>query len=67
VRWRGKLVGFEVKFGDAPGMTRSLHTAKHDLKLDQAFIVYPGSQRYPVGEGVEAIPLPELRAQLMGH
>ena len=28
-------------------MTKSLHMAMQDLKLDQAFIVYPGTKSYP--------------------
>jgi predicted AAA+ superfamily ATPase len=64
VRWRGKLVGFEMKCADAPGMTKSLHTAMQDLKLDQAFIVYPGNKSYPVSEKVEVVPLPDLRERL---
>jgi uncharacterized protein len=66
VRWQGRLIGFEVKCADAPGMTKSLHTAMQDLKLDRAFIVYPGTRAYPVTDGVEVIPLPMLRQRLSG-
>jgi predicted AAA+ superfamily ATPase len=32
VIWRGRKYGFEFKHGDAPLMTKSMHTALHDLK-----------------------------------
>jgi hypothetical protein len=31
-----------------------------DLGLDRVAIIYPGSKRYPVSEGVEAVPLATL-------
>ena len=54
---RGRRYGVEFKYGAAPGMTKSLHVALADLKLDRAWIVHPGSERYPVHEKVEAVPL----------
>ena len=52
-----KRWGFEFKCSDAPSMTRSLHIALEDLGLTKAFIIYPGKDRYPVHERVEAMPL----------
>ena len=56
----GKRLGVEMKRSDAPGMTRSLEIARHDLRLDGAVIVYPGRERYAIAPGVEAVPLAEL-------
>jgi hypothetical protein len=53
----GKRYGVEFKYGDAPAMTRSLHIALGDLKLERAWIVYPGNESYAVHERVEAVPL----------
>ena len=53
----GKRWGFEFKCQDAPVMTASLHTALENVKLDRAWIVYPGAQAYPVHEKVDVIPL----------
>lgn len=64
---KGKRVGFEFKFGDAPGMTRSLHAAINDLSLDHAWIVYPGDERYRVHEKVEVVPLSDCREILEGR
>ena len=54
---RGKRWGFEFKYQDAPVMTKSLHLSMADLKLEQAWIVYPGRASYRVHEQVEVVPL----------
>jgi predicted AAA+ superfamily ATPase len=51
---RGRRYGIEFKTSAAPEMTRSLHIALADLKLERAWIVYPGNETYPVHERVEA-------------
>lgn len=61
---RGRRYGFEFKASDAPPMTKSLHIALEDLGLDQAWIVYPGADTYPVHERVECIPLNEILKKL---
>ena len=57
---RGKRYGVEVKYADAPGMTKSMHSAIDDLKLDQLLVAYPGTQPYLLSRGVEVLPLPAL-------
>ncbi len=54
---RGKRVGIEMKYSDAPGMTRSLAAALADLRLDRLLVVHPGKARFPLGKKVEALPL----------
>jgi len=50
-------IGVEFKRADAPKITPSMRIAMHDLKLDALYVVYPGMQRFSLGEGVEAVPL----------
>jgi predicted AAA+ superfamily ATPase len=50
-------VGVEFKRSDAPKVTPSMRIAMHDLQLDALYVVYPGLHRYPLGEGMEAVPL----------
>lgn len=50
-------IGVEFKRGDTPKITPSMRIAMRDLKLDALYVVYPGQHRYPMGEGVEAVPL----------
>jgi hypothetical protein len=60
----GKRWGFEIKYQDAPVMTKSLHIALKDLKLERAWIVYPGRESYPVHEKVRVCPLKDVLEQL---
>jgi uncharacterized protein len=60
----GKRMGIEFKYSSAPSMTKSLHIALADLKLDAAWIVYPGEVEYPVHEQVSALPLPAAMQRL---
>jgi hypothetical protein len=55
-----RLLGVECKRADVPRRTRSAAIAMSDLGLDRVAIIYPGSKRYPVSEGVEAVPLAAL-------
>lgn len=58
---RGKRLGFEFKFGDAPSLTRSMNHALEDLRLDRLAVIYPGTRRYRLHEKVEAVPLTQAR------
>lgn len=64
VHLRGRAVGVEFKYADAPRMTRSLHVALESLGLDRAFVVHPGDAAYPVHERVEVLPLGEAVSRL---
>ena len=59
----GRRLGFEFKRTSAPGMTRSMHAALADLRLDQLFVVFPGDARFPLHAKVEAIGLERLVAE----
>jgi uncharacterized protein len=50
-------IGVEFKRADAPIITKSMRIAIDDLRLDKLYVVYPGLHRYPMGDGVEAVPL----------
>jgi uncharacterized protein len=50
-------IGVEVKRADAPQVTRSMHIAAADLRLDALYVVYPGDKRVPLAPGIEAVPL----------
>lgn len=53
----GKRLGFEFKFGDAPRLTKSMHIAYADLKLDHLIVIYPGNQIFPMAPGITAYGL----------
>jgi predicted AAA+ superfamily ATPase len=56
----GRRYGFEFKYADAPGTTKSMRVALTDLGLDTLFVVYPGSRRFDLDERIRALPLTQL-------
>lgn len=50
-------IGVEFKRSEAPTVTKSMHIAMDDLKLDALYVVYPGAHRYALMPGVEVVPL----------
>ncbi|RJT30061.1 hypothetical protein D3227_31060 [Mesorhizobium waimense] len=46
-------------------MEKGFHQACEDLAPEQRFVVFPGSEHFPLQHGVEAVPLQDLgRAML---
>jgi len=56
---RGRRYGVEVKFNDAPGVTRSMKVAMQTLRLDGLWMIAPVKARYPLAPGIEVCPLSE--------
>jgi predicted AAA+ superfamily ATPase len=63
----GARYGVEVKYGDAPGITKSMRVALEDLGLRQLFVVYPGRKAYNLDKKVAVLPLEQVRARLMAR
>ena len=60
----GRLWAVEVKRGLDPRPSRGFHEALKDLKPQEAFVIYPGGETFPVGEGVFAAPLGAVMERL---
>ena len=58
----GRNWAAEMKYADAPRLTRSMTSALADLDLAHLWVVYPGDRSYPLAERVTAIPVTELVA-----
>ena len=56
----GRRYGFECKYGDAPGITRSMHAALQELQLEHLFVIHPGSKAYPLDKHMTAVPLARI-------
>jgi uncharacterized protein len=56
----------EIKRGLSPGVTRGFHSACQDIEPSRRFVVYPGRDRYPISDGLEAIGLREMACTLTG-
>lgn len=59
-----RRLGFEFKHTDAPGVTKSMRIAQHDLRLDELVVVHAGADSYPLGEGIRAVALPRVLQDL---
>lgn len=56
--------GFEFKYADAPGVTKSMRVAKEDLGLERVFVVHPGVGGVALGEWADAVGLGDVRGWL---
>ena len=56
----GRRIGVECKRVDAPRVTPSMRIAMEDLNLDRLVVLYPGKSAYPLGEGINVLPLSSL-------
>ncbi len=54
---RGNAYGVEMKFQEAPRITKSMRTALVDLKLKHLWMLYPGSHIFPMDQQITAWPL----------
>ena len=54
---KGKRYGFEIKYADAPGTTRSMRAALKDLSLEHLWVVYPGKEEYELDDAITVIPV----------
>lgn len=58
----GKSYGFEFKFADAPGPSKSMHVALKDLRLEHLWVVYPGERALPLADRISTLPLDQVDA-----
>jgi uncharacterized protein len=63
----GRRYGVEVKYADAPAMTKSMHVALQDLQLHRLIVVYPGAEAYALGERTRVVPLTQIWSELPLH
>lgn len=61
----GRLWAVEIKRSLAPKPERGFHSACADLQPERRFVVYPGTEAFALGNGIEAVPLPDLAQRLV--
>ena len=61
-----RIWAVEIKRGLAPAVSRGFRVALADVAPERAFLVHGGEDRYPKGEGVEAIGLRAMAEALVG-
>lgn len=53
----GKKLGFEIKYTDAPKITKSMHMALEVLQLDSLTIIFPGTKDFALSDKIRTVGL----------
>ncbi len=61
---KARRVAIECKASSAPAVTRGFWTALRDLQIQEAWVVAPVREGFPLGEGAECLPLGEALGRL---
>lgn len=56
----GNPIAVEIKYSATPKLSKGFWLAFRDLNCCKGYVVYPGSDRYPIAESVEALPVTRL-------
>ena len=56
----GRRIGFEVKYTDAPRVTKSMRSVMAALRLDSLHVIYPGPDSFPLDHGIRALSIKDL-------
>jgi len=59
-----RRLGFEFKRSEAPGTTRSMHTALRDLDLERLTVVHAGHSTFDLTDRIAAVALRQIGDQL---
>ena len=58
---KGRLWGIEVKYKEAPTVSRSMRSALTELDLTHLWIIYPGDDTYPLERNITAVGLNNIK------
>lgn len=58
-------INTRIKRSLAPKVERGFHVASADLSAQRRVVVYPGAESYPLGPGIQAMPLSALGGALL--
>jgi predicted AAA+ superfamily ATPase len=61
----GARWAIEIKRSLTPRVERGFHHACADIEPERRIVVYPGNERFPLGNGIEVQPLQQLGALLL--
>ncbi len=60
VQYRSRRLGFEVKFSEAPKVTKSMRNTAETLGLDHLFVVCTTKRAYPVDRHITVLPATDI-------
>jgi hypothetical protein len=55
----------EIKRSSSPTLSKGFHIACQDIGAGKKFVVYSGTDTFPMGEGITAISLPNLMQEIL--
>lgn len=58
---KGRLFGIEIKYNEAPKVTRSMRSALSELNLAHIWVIYPGEDTYSLAKKITAVGLWKLK------
>lgn len=61
LQFRSKWLGFEIKFAEAPTISKLTHRTTELLALDHLFVVCPARRAYAVSDVISVLPASEIR------
>ncbi len=62
-----QIWAIEVKRSSAPKVTRGFHFACDDVNATRKFVIYPGTERFPLAGDIEALGIVEFLGLLGNH
>lgn len=54
--YEGQRYGIEIKYSEAPRITKSIRVVFQDLQLRHLWLIYPGEDEYPADENITVLP-----------
>lgn len=57
----------EIKRSSAPSLSKGFHSPCADIKPERSYVVYAGKDKFPLGDGITAIPLWMLMQELSDY
>ncbi len=61
----GEIWAIEIKRSTAPALSKGFHIACEDLQAHKRFVVYSGTDRFTLGDGIIATPLLDLMQEIV--
>jgi len=58
---KGKRWGIEVKYDEAPRLTKSMKFAMSELSLSHLWIIYPGTENYPLDKNISVVSIEKIQ------
>ncbi len=58
---KGKLWGIEVKYNEAPRLTKSMKFAMSELSLSHLWVIYPGAGNYQLDKNISAVSIEKIK------